>query len=171
MWTTLNYFFLTNFWFLTDNSCLDPFQSGFRTYHSTETALVKVLNDIRLSTDCGKTTALVLLDLSAAFDTVDHAILLHWLEHLVGLRGTVIDWLKSYLKDRSFYVTIGNYTSSSIPLNCGVPQGSILGPLLFNLYMLPLGKIIKQHKISYHSYADDTQLYLAISPNDLSPLE
>lgn len=113
--------------FLTSNSYFDKFQSGFRANHSTETALTKVINDIRLSSDAGKASVLVLLDLSAAFDTVDHTILLHRLEHWVGFSGTVINWLKSYLQQRSFVVAIGSHTSSPISLNCGVPQGSILG--------------------------------------------
>ncbi|XP_060775062.1 tubulin beta-1 chain isoform X1 [Neoarius graeffei] len=155
--------------FLISNSRFDNFQSGFRANHSTETALIKVINDIRLNTDAGKTSVLVLLDPSAAFDTVDHNILLYRLEHWVGLTGKVINWLNSYLKDRSFFVTMGNCSSTSMSLTCGVPQGSILGPLLFNLYMLPLGQIINNNSILYHCYADDTQIYFALSPNDYAP--
>jgi hypothetical protein len=116
-------------------------------------------------------SVLVLLDLSAAFDTVDHNILIDRLENWVGLSGTVLNWFRSYLQDRNYYVSIGNFVSSQIKMTCGVPQGSILGPLLFNLYMLPLGHILKNNKIGYHNYADDTQIYIALSPNDYSPID
>uniref|UniRef100_A0A3Q2P679 Reverse transcriptase domain-containing protein n=1 Tax=Fundulus heteroclitus TaxID=8078 RepID=A0A3Q2P679_FUNHE len=115
--------------FLTTTSRFDVFQSGFRAHHSTETALIKVFNDIYINTDCGRTTVLVLLDLSAAFDTVDHSILLKRLENWVGLSGTALHWFKSYLKDRDFFVSVGNFTSEMTKITCGVPQGSILGPL------------------------------------------
>lgn len=144
--------------YLSQNAIFDPFQSGFRVNHSTETALVRVVNDLRIATDNQKMSVLVLLDLSAAFDTVDHTILLHRLEHLIGIQGTALAWISSYLSGRSFTVSIDNFVSDAKPILYGVPQGSILGPLLFNLYMLPLGSIIRQHNISYHSYADDTQL-------------
>ena len=157
--------------YLILNDLFDEFQSGFRPLHSTETALIKVLNDIRLNTDSGKISVLVLLDLSAAFDTVDHSILIDRLENWVGLSGTVLNWFRSYLRDRDYYVSIGNFVSDQIKMTCGVPQGSILGPLLFNLYMLPLGHILKNNKIAYHNYADDTQIYIALSPNDYGPID
>ena len=156
---------------LTQNDLFDDFQSGFRPLHSTETALIKVLNDIRINTDSGKISVLVLLDLSAAFDTVDHDILIDRLKTWVGLSDTALNWFRSYLENRNYYVSIGNFVSNNIKMSCGVPQGSILGPLLFNLYMLPLGQVIKKNKIAYHSYADDTQIYIALSPNDYSPID
>ncbi|XP_029958222.1 uncharacterized protein LOC115396479, partial [Salarias fasciatus] len=155
--------------FLMINNILERHQSGFRVNHSTETALLKILNDIRWNLDNKKLTVMVLLDLSAAFDTVDHHILINRLSHLVGLSGTVLNWFSSYLTDRCFYVSLDTCSSGTHEIRCGVPQGSILGPILFNLYMLPLGDVIRRHGISFHSYADDTQLYIAVSPARVRP--
>lgn len=112
----------------------------------------------------------MVLDLRAAFDTVDHTILLSRLEHCVGVRETALEWFRSYLADRSFSVKFGDSLSSQAPLHCGVP---ILGPILFSLYLLPLSKNCKKHGISYHFYADDSQIYLplkTINNTSLAPL-
>lgn len=148
--------------FLLDNSINEVFQSGFKALYSTEVALLKVSNDIFLTTGSGKSMALVLLDLSVAFDLVYHNILLSHLESCVEFHGTVLQWFGSYLSNRCFTVHLGHYSSSNIPLGCGVSQGSILGPVLFSLYLFPLASIFEKYGVSIHLYADDTQIYLPL---------
>ena len=109
---------------------------------------------------------MVLLDLSAAFDTIDHELLLERLMHDVGVKDCALAWLEPYLSDRSQRVHVTGTTSAPTDLSIGVPQGSVLGPLLFLVYILPLGKIIDRHGISRHGYADDTQLYCPITPKN-----
>ena len=123
------------------------YQSEYRQFHSTETALVKIHNNILSSMDDGRVTALTLLDLSAAFDTIDHAILLGRLGDWFGMGGKALDWFKSYLIGRSQRIKLGNCLSSKSDLCFGVPQGSVLGHLLFKLYTTPLGSLILEHGI------------------------
>ncbi len=151
---------------LEENNIFAKFQSGFRKYHSTETALLKVTNDLLMAADSGLCSVLVLLDLSAAFDTIDHRILLNRLRHRVGVAGTALKWFYSYFSNRMFCVAANNYMSSFTSLKYGVPQRSVLGPILFSLYMLPLGRIIQKYDESFHFYADDTQLYLPVNATD-----
>ena len=146
------------------NNLGEPFQSAYKALHSTETALVRVSNDILMSLDQHKAVALVLLDLSAAFDTVDHGLLIRLLNQRLGITGTALRWFSSYLSDRSQCVSINGVKSASHPLTCGVPQGSVLGPLLFSVYTLPLGDIMRKHDIDFHFFADDSQLYICFHP-------
>ena len=115
--------------------------------------------------DKGKCAFLILLDLSATFDTVDHTTLLEFLYKFVGLDGEALSILKSYLTDRTQGVLIDNVLSSLSELFFGVPQGSVLGPLIFCIYTLPLGAILRHHQIHYSIYADDTQLFLSFDSN------
>ena len=152
--------------YLEEQQLMDPLQSAYRTGHSTETAMVHVKNEIDGILDEGDAALLVLLDLSAAFDTIDHEILLRRLEDSVGIRGDALQWIRSYLTERFQHVKIRETSSEKSPLTTGVPQGSVLGPLLFTLYVLPLKEIIQRHDIQRHHYADDTQLYTRIRIRD-----
>ncbi|KAF7249630.1 putative RNA-directed DNA polymerase from transposon BS [Varanus komodoensis] len=149
---------------LDETDYLDSFQSGFRPRYGTESAFVALYDDLCRERDRGSASLLVLLDLSAAFDTIDHGILLDRLAGL-GVGGTALQWFHSYLNGRFQKVMLGDYGSAPWQLCHGVPQGSILSPLLFNVYMKLLGEVIRRCGLRNHQYADDTQLYLSFSTN------
>lgn len=165
---------------LIRNGLQEEFQSAYRAQHSTETALLRVKTDIAGEMDRGNAVFVVLLDLSAAFDTVDHHILLDRLYTTFNISGTALSWIRSYLHDRIFRVSVGGGSSVSgvagkpdvtsetasntFKLKFGVPQGSVLGPLFFVLYTYCIGAIIRKHGICFHIYADDIQLYIAFDP-------
>ena len=117
-------------------------------------------NDIVTTICRGNGTMLVLLNLSAAFDTIEHDNLFCILEKYVGICGNALKLIKSYFSNRTQHVQIDNVLSDFANIICGVPQGSVLGPLQFCLYLLPLSAILRHHNIGYHVYADDTQLYV-----------
>ena len=141
-------------------------RSAYRQYHSTETALLKVANDILMNMNSQRVTLLVLLDLSAAFDTVDHEILLSRLSSSFGIRGMALEWFSLYLSGRSQRIVFDGVTSDSCDVRFGVPQESCLGPLLFVMYTSKLFEIVQAHLANAHGFADDTQLYLSFNPNN-----
>ena len=145
---------------------LAAFQSAYRPFHSTETALLRIQNDLLLAMNEQKVSALVLLDLSAAFDTIDHEILLSRLTSYFGITGSALTLIASYLSNRSQSVSVNSHDSSSSPIITGVPQGSVLGPLLFSLYTSPMSNLFNESSVSYHFYADDTQLYISFNASD-----
>ena len=139
-------------------------QSAYKLGHSTESALLSIKNDVHLAFAKGEATAVILLDQSAAFDTIDHDMLLDSLSFWFGVSRVVLDWFKSYLSDRVQCIKIGSILSDAKKILYGVPQGSVLGPILFSLYTTPLSKVIQNHPgISFQFYADDTQLYVHLT--------
>ena len=159
--------FLFIFWDIFFNNIVDSSQSAYRAGHSCETTLLRVYNDIVTTVGKGNGSFLVLLDLSAAFDTIDHDNLFYILEKYVGIGGSALRLIRSYFSDRTQRVQIDGILTDFASLLCGVPQGSVLGPMKFCLYLLPLGAIHKHHNI--HIYVDDTQLYISFKCKD--PLE
>src|SRR5664279_410316 len=136
-------------------------QSAYRRGHSTETALLKLLNDVYSAADNGFRTALIQLDLSAAFDTIDINTLLRRLRFAFGISGSALNWIASYTNGRKQSVRVDQQQSLYATLEHGVPQGSVLGPLLFTLYVSSVAHAIGSFSVDHAQYADDTQLYHA----------
>ena len=152
--------------YLNCNNLFPVFQSAYRQNHSTETALLKVMNDILLNMNNQHVILLILLDLNAAFDTVNHDTMLRRLEYSFGIQGKALSWFASYLSGRTQRIMINESLSKPFKLECGVPQASCLGPLLFTLYTNELFEMIKYHLPMIHCYADDSQVYISFSQND-----
>jgi hypothetical protein len=142
-------------------------QSAYRKHHSTETALLRITDDVHNGFGSRQSTILVALDQSAAFDCIDHSTLIRRLDHTFGVTGRALDWVRSYLHGRSTFVRWKQTSSDIYPLVTGVPQGSVLGPLLFSLYIAPLSDVIGSFGVHHHQYADDTQIYIAVSTADV----
>jgi hypothetical protein len=151
---------------LNSNRCFDPHQSGYRRFYSCETAIAYLMNAIFTGMDNGRVTLLILLDLSSAFDCVDHRILINKLE-LVGVSGSALKWFSNYLSSRYQSTVITSTVSPPLPLKRGVPQGSVLGPLLFSTYFSGFREIILRYGFDYVIYADDVQLFQTIPPDGL----
>ena len=141
-------------------------QFGSCEKHSTIHALLSLTESIKLSIDNGKFGCGIFLYLEKAFDTVNHKILLGKLEHY-GVRGNVLKWFNSYLTERHQYVVVNEHVSDSLPITCGAPQGSVLGSLLFLIYMNDLPYVSKV--LQFYLFADDTSIYY--DRNDLITLQ
>ena len=156
--------------YLNSHNLYNTCQSAYPPRHSTETALLNVVNDLFLSLNKGNIYVLALLDFSSAFDTIDHPILVHCLHTDFGFTDIVHKWFSSYLTDHTHYVSLSNHCSAFAPVHSGAPQGSGLGPILFSMYIKPLSAIIDSHSIIHHSFSDDLQLQMSDLPDKISEL-
>ena len=143
----------------------EPLQSAYRQYHCTESALLKVHNDIMRLKDQGRVGLLALLDLSAAFDTVNHDILIQRLQQDYGITDTAIAWFNSHLRERDQRVKIGDSISDPVLLDIGVPQGSGSGPGAYTRYTRNFGALIRALLLLLHLFADYAQLFQSVNPN------
>lgn len=151
---------------LAKSPCFNRYQSAYRTGHSTETALLRITDNVLRAIDNKRATILVELDLSAAFDMIDHQLLIRRLELSYGVSGTALDLVNSYLHGRSQVVNVNGQCSPSAQCVIGVPQGSVLGPLLFSAFISPIANVTKSFGVEQHQYADDTSLFITVSRDD-----
>ena len=148
-------------------SLLPKYQSAYREQHLTKTTLLNMCVNILKNMEDGKCTSIVSLDLSAAFDTVNHTILLEVLNSYFGISEHALSWISSYLSSRRFQVQVGHLTSKMVKIEVLVPQSSMLGPILFNCYASTLMEIIPERKDSFLSgYADDHAIIHSFNPDN-----
>jgi len=140
--------------------------SEFQSAHSTENALLQVFNDVVRNIDNQRVTVLLALDLSAAFDTINFDVLADRLMVDFGIDGVTLEWLLSFLIDRTQYIAVG--LSRSTPIASGVPQGSVFGPLLFALYISPVDNVVSAHRLHLQQYADNSPLEASQCVSDVS---
>ncbi len=153
------------------NGNVYKFQSAYREKHSAETALLRVKEDILKAINERLVICVLLLDLRATFDTISVDLLLNCLKFRFGFTGDILEWLRSYLTERNQTVTVEGQCSQPRQLLQGAPQGSILGSILFSLYISPVASICGRHNMNHHCYADDTQNYQSFSPRASNGLE
>ena len=153
---------------LTAHTLLPASQSAYRKTYSTETSLLKVTNDILSALNQGKSTLLVTVDISAAFDTVNHQMLLERYSNLFGLKDMVLSWFASYLSRRTQAVQVGTEVSSVVEMDCGFAQGSTLGGPKYTMFSTPLDELFKLHEVNHQSYADDSNAYISFDMKDPS---
>ena len=156
---------------LEANSLLLSKQSAYKKYHATETALLRLVSDLIRTSESGNLSLLSLLDMSAPFDMVYHSILLQKLTRTYGVNGVTLEWLKSYLRDRHQVVAHGGTRSTKRNLIYRVPQGSILGPILFLLCTGEINDIIKRYGLHSQCYADDCQVHSNSKPVEKERLQ
>ena len=156
--------------YLNSHKLYNTCQSAYRPGHSTETYLLKIVNDLFVSLNKGNISVLALLDFSSAFNTIDHSILVHRLHTDFGFTDTVLQWFSSYLPDRANHISLSNHYSAIAPVHSGVPKGSVRGSMLFTMHIKPFPAIIDSHSIIHHSLADDLQPQMSAPPDKISEL-
>ena len=156
--------------YLNSHNLYNTCQSACYPGHSTETSLLKVVNDLFISLNKGNIYVLALLDSSSAFVTIDHTILVHRLHTDFGFTDTVLQWFSSFLTDRTNNVSLSNHCSAFAPKHSGVPFCSVHSPILFTAYIKPLSAIIGSHSIMHHSFVDDLQWLMSAPPDEISVL-
>ena len=156
--------------YINSNNLCNTCQPAYRPDHSTETALLTVVDDLFFSLNKGNISVLDLLDFSSAFDTIDHPILVHRLLPYFVFADAIRQWFSSHLTYRTHYISLSSHCSAFAPAHSGVPQGSVLGHMLFTMYIKHLSAIIDSHSIIHHSFADDLQLLMSAPPDGISEL-
>ena len=156
--------------YLSSHNLCNTCQSAYRHGHSTETTLLKVVNDLFLSLNKGNISVLALLDFSSEFDTIHHSIIVQCLHTDIGFTENVLQWFSSYQTDRTQYASLDSHCSAFSLVYSGVPQGSVLGHILFTMYNKPLSAIIDSHSIVHHSFSDDMQSQMSAPPDVISKL-